>query len=51
MRLHTQERLSIFRKGEYVYVASLGFALWVPNVNAAQPQPSIPYRLDVYTPK
>ena len=31
----------------YFYVKALGFALWVNDVNAAQPVPSIPTRLDV----
>jgi hypothetical protein len=31
----------------YLYIPVLGMGLWVPNMNAAQPQPSILYRIDV----
>jgi hypothetical protein len=35
----------------YLYVPVLGAAIWVANQNAAQPQPSIMYRIDVYLSK
>ncbi len=35
----------------YLYMTSIGFAIWTPNQNAAQPTPSILNRLDVYIAK
>jgi hypothetical protein len=35
----------------YLYVPVLGSAIWVANQNAAQPQPSIMYRIDQYLAK
>ena len=35
----------------YLYVPPLGAAIWVANQNAAQPQPSIMNRIDVYLAK
>jgi hypothetical protein len=31
----------------YAFIPALGFAFWVDNVNAAQPSPSVPSRIDM----
>jgi hypothetical protein len=38
----------VFGDVGYFYVPAVGFALWVDNVNAAQPVPSIPTRFDLF---
>jgi hypothetical protein len=35
----------------YLYMTSIGFAIWTPNQNAPQPTPSLMNRLDVYVAK